>query len=335
MFNLSTNSTLQVLQSNFNSQKYVKLLRLGNNAEKRERWINFAANTWDAIQSMGSQISAELENFDGDEGSEKTFQVNDQTTININKFKGLLYVGFCQKNGEFTNRINLNMDEWKKLTAELCKIRKCLHVEESKAKKKRAGKALATPSKKKKITSEATSNITKYQWVIIGTDGTVRKNNGKWFFSQDQCVQDGTSELQDDLDILLIDTCTEAILPPLDLLKLVYATVVQETAKQLARSACDGCKTDHPSQSQHMAPGGCLTEDHEKTSHYMKDALAAIGQSQVLDLVNKVYTKLGLPIDVMFVNPVNLPDVTEADLANCFKPHNEDYMELIRESYQS
>lgn len=342
MFELSCNTHLHILQSKFNSDKYLKLVRLGKNAEKKERWLNFAASTWESIETTAQHITAELENFDGSGECEKSFEINEKTTLKISKFRGLLYVGFCQVNGDFTNRINLNTDEWKKLIAVLQKVKKMLlHVPEPIKEKKKRPRATATSqgrNKKKKKKNEkctspkpcSSSGITKYQWVILGNDGLERDRPERWYFIEETCKQDGIAHLENDEEILLIDSQTEAPPAPLDLLELVYAYLVQENAQQISVEKCHGCQTSHPSQREHMSAGGCLSEQMEKTEYYMEDALAKVDVSQAVDIITKVYNRFDIPVDVMFIQPVNLPEVTIADLCNCYKGDNEDFYELFK-----
>lgn len=231
MFKLSSSTNLQVLQSKFNSGKYLKLVRIGNQT-KKDRWLNFAASTWEAIDAMAQQITRELESLYGSEESEQSFEINGKNILKITKFRGLLYVGFCQVNGEFTNRININADEWKKLLSNLHRVKKLVHAPAKKKRSRATTQSQMNNKKRKRTTPEPCSSdsITKYQWVILGTDGVEHKRSERWYFLEDICGEHGIDHIENDEEILIIDSRKESLPAPLEVLELVYAYLVQEIA---------------------------------------------------------------------------------------------------------
>jgi hypothetical protein len=115
----------------------------------------------------------------------------------------------------------------------------------------------------------------------------------------------------------------------MELLKMIYTCIIRQQVKLLALENCNGCITSHGSQAQHMGPGGCLDEEMNNLNYYMNEARKNTPVSKALDIIKQLYEKYNMAVPAIFLDPVDLPTLTGADVYTYCLLENDDYNELF------
>ena len=362
MYKLSEKTCIQVA-TGADSSQYVKLTR----TVLRDRWLNFSAKVWRAIVPIADSISADMKTCSNwPDNEEKVYEIEDvqATTLKLSRFNGATYVGFCVLNSQFRNIINLNEAEWYTLMVVVPEISDKmatvsnvntqdtatpLIVVPTKPTKKRAESMTKHSQAVKKLgfgsqhevvqscgglTTEVSASdiagdsIMQYQWVL--QDGGDEVQMGPWTFLKDDCEKDGMNafiKANAEQLALVINTRPQLLPHPLELFKMVYSYMMCAQSMLIAEENCLGCTTDHPSQFEHLM--GCLIEETSAVDFYMQSAREHVSVASAVDVIRLLYEKYNIPSNPIFMDPVNLPDVTSADIYTYSLLDNKDYKELF------
>ena len=326
---------------------------------KKERWLNLHKTTWQNFSKRLNEIQNDLISPQA-EDFEKVYQLTDNTYVSLVKYKTQMYVGFCQKNEEYCNRINLNTEEWKSLCDHMQAISVSLENKKGVKRKQSVKKATGVVQKKskKKNTCEMTTNslqvsyieqsmdtcgaydlqpITQYTWRIVNDKSTeVYMLSDDWTFLKEKAERKGKEALDMIPDcvprlVVHIITHTQILPSPLDLMKMVYTHLVKKHVKQVALEKCYGCVQQLGGQKDHMGSEGCLDEYDNLLTFYMSEVMSRVTIRTTVDFISLLCTKLGVTLPVIFQEPLseNIPAITGGDVYTCSMCDNSDYEELF------
>jgi hypothetical protein len=248
MFELSKKTIVQICNSEYDSNKYVKLIREAI-ADKTSRWLNINSSSWCKMEVIGNNVNADITKFTNKAEFEKHYEVDNRLSLKMAWFYHILYIGVCQRNGEYMNIINLTIEEWNNLMSKMSEINAQLYSNTAVQKQtNKTGKSETKTCIKQQKEEKNNRAIQQYKWTIIGSDGSVHKYAKLWSFNKQSCEEDGLCYIEHENETLKLETRMQLLPQPVDILKMVKAYLIKERILQLGRLNCEACIVNHPSQ---------------------------------------------------------------------------------------
>ena len=323
-------------------KKQVQVLRLPTTSKPRRRWLTFTAPEWLAILEVAVEVVDDLVQVCTvkDREYEATETIRLKTTL----FKGCLYIGFQQRNGQYTNIVNLTLAEWREFEKHIPYMCKRFKVSEQIV--DRVNKRLLERAEQEtldKAAEEADTNqnpgmaisttdqscmpvVLQYRWTLCSLkDGSFCAEDSSRFFLVESCRLAGEQALaayrQDDSlkepDIFVLVTPENKIMPdPEALVRIAYVWLLRVEMGKILSKYCQGCLTDRPGQNSHMDLGGCL-DDFEPIRVYdprYDESRRNIQNEAVSLLLLKTCEVLGIAPSVLFTEIEAWPKFSDDDI---------------------
>ena len=108
-----------------------------------------------------------------------------------------------------------------------------------------------TPSKRQRM-----ETVTVYRWMCVDETGKELKKSFDMFLDKDMCLRQGKQSELEENSVLQLETLEVSLPTAEELVKTVYAYMLEREFKCRIKQRCFGCIHDKSSQTDHMG-GGC------------------------------------------------------------------------------
>lgn len=283
---LSQQTLLEVRPGKFGSP----YIALGRIQEKSKRWVFVSSNAWRTLTQHIPEVTTILQQK---VDKEKSIKLTERLVLTISKFQEKYYVGVHSTDSQGQRLrgrgLNMNVDEWQKLTNNVQDINQRMKCEETSMKRKRDDDS----SVPKKAKHDDTILVKQYQWQKVHCITSEPYQADKhWFFSEKQAV-----ESLDDYHMLggdepccisnIIATREVPIAEDKDILKYILLTFLKNSIEKAQKEQCEACEMDLPGQRSHMK-SGCLMEWSETVDKHFQAIRKQVSCAKLLEVYKKL-----------------------------------------------
>lgn len=289
--------------------------------------VSFYEEVWSCFKDVINSVNDVIDTEESED-----FQVGENIVVRLREDG----VGFFQ--GE--QSVILSRDEWGMLMILQEVIAHCiLSTPKSKTrlsipgapKRKKAVSRLPRKKVKHLVEEEEKNEVPQYSWILY-TNGIELKKSEEWFFNESRCTIQACKIMDlytDELGAPTPDVKFETRYVPLPspdyMFAAASAVVFKSELEKLVGERCEGCCIFHPSQTQHMYPGGHLSTLAEQMDVYGREAYENVDFSYIIRLLWKTYCEL----PVLTRPPFNKMDLTYENIESGLKELECDFVKLM------
>lgn len=274
---------------------YGPYMKMTRQRENKSMWLNFTEDMTGALMDNVVHLDRSLQTRNGGR-----YELAPNAHVEVCEYLGKMYVCFTIRNGDYHNRMNLNVDEWTVMSKNSKRITAFF-----KGKQPASRQKSVAPKRKRKIEEKIV-----YSW----SDSTGSSSIG--FYNEQDCLIDH-KEKGNAVEEPLIASVSLPFPSKEVWLREIMLHLLHREIHLLVTANCKACSLDDPSQFNHL--NGCLDSWDAMVDTYM--SLAHIDAQEVALVYNAVMTYCSVDDRVQSVKKpaVSKQDLIDIDIDSAFQ----------------